>query len=673
MKKAITAILILAAATAAFGFPKQALVERFTNASCGPCATVNAGWYVATVQDLEDQGLLDHVVYNVNWPGANDPMYLLNADDNMMRRSLYGVNSVPWIEVEGSTFTITGSNTTDAANMTNAVTNVENNGYAPFDLAATALRYQGDLIDVEVTVTRDPADATALPAAVTLQIALVEDVVTFPSPPGANGETVFHDVCRRMLPGAGGTAVPVPAPGGDATVTVGYIPAAADLAAIDFTGVSVLAFVQDPATDAVYQSRKVPVVFTDAVHAAFRADATVGAAPMTVAFEDLSTPQSSSTISSWDWDLDGDGLTDSTAPEPLWTYTSPGVYDVSLTVTDGTGSHTSTRTAYIRTVTNQADILVVNGIEFATYGAEMTAFYAGSAVHGTHAVDVWDLFGDQGFDYGVDAGVQATHLIRGPVPDSVLRLYETVVWVGNNFGGDLDAFDSAQVVSYVQDGGNFILATRMAGYYLDAALRSYCGILSVSGDRTVTSLTALDAELSDMPSNAGHTFVHFTLLNGTSEAVPIFQEATETTLNAGFRLRKQGDGTFVFVAGRPYRFDTAASAANYEVMLGEWIGDATAVDGGLPGLALAQNAPNPFNPSTEIRFTLAERGPVTLRIFDAAGRLVRTLVDGDLPADTHAVRWDGRADDGARAAAGVYLYRLETAAETRARSMVMVK
>jgi len=129
----------------------------------------------------------------------------------------------------------------------------------------------------------------------------------------------------------------------------------------------------------------------------------------------------------------------------------------------------------------------------------------------------------------------------------------------------------------------------------------------------------------------------------------------------------------VYVAGRPYRYDAAASAANYEVMLGSWLLDSTAVEGGLPGLALAQNSPNPFNPSTEIRFTLAQSGRVNLRVFDAAGRLVRTLVDGDLPADTHAVHWDGRADDGGRAAAGVYLYRLETPEGVRSRSMVMVK
>ena len=57
--------------------------------------------------------------------------------------------------------------------------------------------------------------------------------------------------------------------------------------------------------------------------------------------------------------------------------------------------------------------------------------------------------------------------------------------------------------------------------------------------------------------------------------------------------------------------------------------------------ALRQNHPNPFNPQTTIRFELAEAGPVTLAVFDAAGRLVRTLI-----ADNGSAAWDGRDGDG---------------------------
>jgi hypothetical protein len=76
-------------------------------------------------------------------------------------------------------------------------------------------------------------------------------------------------------------------------------------------------------------------------------------------------------------------------------------------------------------------------------------------------------------------------------------------------------------------------------------------------------------------------------------------------------------------------------------------------------LTLAQNRPNPFNPSTEIDFSVDRDAAVTLRVFDLAGRLVRTLVDERLPAGGHTALWDGRDDGGRRAPSGAYVYRLD--------------
>jgi len=73
---------------------------------------------------------------------------------------------------------------------------------------------------------------------------------------------------------------------------------------------------------------------------------------------------------------------------------------------------------------------------------------------------------------------------------------------------------------------------------------------------------------------------------------------------------------------------------------------------------LAQNRPNPFNPRTEISFQLARGGSATLRVYDASGRLVRTLVDRSIEAGLHRVAWDGMDDRGRKATSGVYFYRL---------------
>jgi hypothetical protein len=98
-------------------------------------------------------------------------------------------------------------------------------------------------------------------------------------------------------------------------------------------------------------------------------------------------------------------------------------------------------------------------------------------------------------------------------------------------------------------------------------------------------------------------------------------------------------------------------------------------DRGTPrALALGQNVPNPFNPTTSISYDVPAGGArVTLRIYDATGRLVRTLVDEQRPAGTHSVTWDGRNATGASVSSGVYFYQMVSGSFTESRRMVLLK
>jgi hypothetical protein len=69
-------------------------------------------------------------------------------------------------------------------------------------------------------------------------------------------------------------------------------------------------------------------------------------------------------------------------------------------------------------------------------------------------------------------------------------------------------------------------------------------------------------------------------------------------------------------------------------------------------------APNPFNPTTSIRYETPAAATVTLSIHDVAGRLVIELVRGPVPRGAHTVTWDGRGTDGRPAPSGVYFARL---------------
>lgn len=88
--------------------------------------------------------------------------------------------------------------------------------------------------------------------------------------------------------------------------------------------------------------------------------------------------------------------------------------------------------------------------------------------------------------------------------------------------------------------------------------------------------------------------------------------------------------------------------------------------------ALQENVPNPFNPSTDIRFELASAGEYLIEIYDTAGRRVRGF-RGNGTEGFNAVRWDGRDATGARVGSGVYHYRLIVDGREASRKMVLVK
>jgi hypothetical protein len=88
---------------------------------------------------------------------------------------------------------------------------------------------------------------------------------------------------------------------------------------------------------------------------------------------------------------------------------------------------------------------------------------------------------------------------------------------------------------------------------------------------------------------------------------------------------------------------------------------------------LAQNFPNPFNPATTIEFGLSESAHVSLRIYDAAGRLVSVLIDEPRPAGRYSAAWDGKDQYNGPVSSGVYFYRLRTGEFEETRKMILLR
>jgi hypothetical protein len=89
--------------------------------------------------------------------------------------------------------------------------------------------------------------------------------------------------------------------------------------------------------------------------------------------------------------------------------------------------------------------------------------------------------------------------------------------------------------------------------------------------------------------------------------------------------------------------------------------------------ALKANYPNPFNPSTTIAYNVPTTGHVSLKIYNAAGQLVKTLVDAKVDAGAHQIVWNGRNDRNIATASGVYFYVLEADNQSATRRMILLK
>ena len=89
--------------------------------------------------------------------------------------------------------------------------------------------------------------------------------------------------------------------------------------------------------------------------------------------------------------------------------------------------------------------------------------------------------------------------------------------------------------------------------------------------------------------------------------------------------------------------------------------------------ALLAAYPNPFNPQTTIRYELASRTHVTLRVYDVSGAVVRTLVNGDKAAGSYSLTWNGRDDHGSAVSSGVYFYRISAGSFTDVRKVTLLK
>jgi hypothetical protein len=215
------------------------LAEEFTNASCGPCAGQNPD-FDALLQANADK--ITSIKYHMSWPGT-DPMYSHNTVDNNARRMLYGINSVPHVQMDGSWWDGMPMNVTQS--RINAAYAIP----SPFEILV-----KHELSDDEQTIhVTALVKATADVSSDNLRLFLVviEKHIHFNSPPGYNGEKDFYNVMKKILPDKNGYLL-------SSDISTGQyfiVESSWELANVyNKNELSVVAFIQDMNTKEIFQA-----------------------------------------------------------------------------------------------------------------------------------------------------------------------------------------------------------------------------------------------------------------------------------------------------------------------------------------------------------------------------------------------------------------------------------
>lgn len=219
---------------------RMTLLEEFTQASCGPCASQNPA--LNTLLNANTTKVID-IKYQTSWPGV-DPMNAQTQTWVGPRVTYYGVTGVPNIRYDGNV--TTGAPTA----LTQTIINNEYAVASSFTLGMShtfSMDYDSVFITAVITCTQATTMTTPK-----FRCAMVEETINFTTPPGSNGETVFYGVMRRMYPDATGTTIATSWTNGQTQTITFSVPVPSYI--YDPNQIAIVGFIQDDSNRNVKQA-----------------------------------------------------------------------------------------------------------------------------------------------------------------------------------------------------------------------------------------------------------------------------------------------------------------------------------------------------------------------------------------------------------------------------------
>jgi PKD repeat protein len=356
----------------------------------------------------------------------------------------------------------------------------------------------------------------------------------------------------------------------------------------------------------------------------FAATPTAGMLPLTVNFFDGSV--SGNPITSWQWDFENDGVIDSYEQNPTWVYNEPGVFSVSLTVSNDIERDIATelKENYIEVFNELHYGDINNNSEVDSYDAALLLMYI----------------------VGLDP------LPEDPVPWQAWRL----LWADVDVNGEVDAQDAAHILQYVVGIITEFPVTRLSGNpEIVLSLSNDSEYIYVSSDKEIISLEYKIIECRNLIAGNAETEredclyyqheQHLALISAEGISGDILKIPYERIGNA--------DCSLVFA------FECNGFIENIDYTLTDPIHFVT---------RLNSIYPNPFNPVTNICFEIGEDSDVLVIIYNLRGQKVETLADSYYETGRHSLIWDAE-----NYGSGIYFISLKTSTIKEVKKITLIK
>jgi thiol-disulfide isomerase/thioredoxin len=664
----LSVVVLAVFVTPAGAAQRTVLAEMFGASWCGYCPNARA----ALVQLQEEYGTDDLVVlyYHVNDPYA--------TSETHSRASYYQVGGIPEVDFDATTEVVGAGSPEAAYGVYQPVIDTRLAASTPITMSVTGIvNTSSDPDSSWVTATFRVVDTVPETyGTLRAQFVVYEDIHPF-----------YPWTVRDMLPSANISTLA--APGDSVVLTRKFV----INAAWNYEEMHVAVFLEDTSPKLIVNAQLMPEpygnrlfqtntyaeeveYFGEAVYHTTLQNTGVMGDTITVSVTNDILPEG---LGPYDWVsffCDSNGTCYFT---PWDYYLEPGeVETFDIHVIDGIGSIRGMALTTLR-ATSKSDTSLKSSESFATFvdlpsillvdddGGTAYESYLQTAVEDTgYAVRVWD-----------------THAKGRPTLE-MLSSYWAVLWsTANGSATYIGGTCENNMVSYLDGGGNLMLAgMNFLSSRVDTLpfVKDYLHVESWTDDAGafVVSGSTYDPISDGMSLNLlGGPFAP----NGSDPFVagsPADVIFTSPVGDEGIRVEENGH-KLVFLSFPFEDVKTSEPAPNNQKVLAgrilEWFQAPTGVDSDEPGrLVLNQNAPNPFNPVTNLTFTVPEgAGRVSLSVYDVSGRLVRTLVNEILPAGRAGVVWDGRDDRGLRLSSGVYFVRLEAGGQRAMRKVTLLK